>query len=121
MSAEHAHHPNYTQIYFILLVLLAISILGPLAEIRWLTLVTAFGIALVKAYLVVKNFMHIDIAKRYVAYLMVTCLVFMLLFFTGTAPDVMKPEGHNWKKPTWLAEAELAPGHGDSHSEGSGH
>ena len=69
--------------------------------IRTVTLITAFGIAVVKAYLVAKNFMHIDHAARYVPYLVVTCLVFMLLFFAGAAPDVMRPEGMNWVKPGW--------------------
>ena len=104
-----AHHPNYVQIYWILLVLLLISFAGPFLGIRWVTLITAFGIAVVKAYLVAKNFMHINIAARYVGYLMVTMLVFMLLFFAGTAPDVMKPSGRNWDKPTWLTGNAVPP------------
>jgi len=101
MSEEH--HTNYVKIWAILLGLLLISVIGPMLEIQALTLITAFGIAVVKAYLVAVKFMHIDIAKRYVTYLMATCLVFMLLFFAGVAPDVMKEEGHNWKKPAWQA------------------
>ena len=101
MSEEHTHHPNYVKIWAILVGLLVISVLGPLLGIQILTLVTAFGIAVVKAYLVVKNFMHIGHAARYVTYVVVTCLVFMLLFFAGTAPDVMKADGSNWVKPGW--------------------
>jgi len=103
MSEEHTHHPNYTKIYVVLLVLLAISVAGPMLGIRVVTLITAFGIAVVKAFLVAKHFMHIGIAKRYVTYLITTCLVFMLLLFAGVAPDVMKSEGYNWQKPSWLA------------------
>ncbi len=102
MSEEvETHHPDYVKIWAILVVLLVISVLGPMLEIQILTLLTAFGIAFVKAYLVVKNFMHIGHAARYVTYLVVTCLVFMLLFFAGTAPDVMKADGSNWVKPDW--------------------
>jgi len=101
-AEEHAHHPNYTQIYFILLGLLVLSVLGPMLGIQAVTLITAFGIACVKAYLVAKHFMHIDVARRYVTYLVATGLVFMLLFFAGTAPDVMKPSGTNWVKPGWV-------------------
>jgi len=72
--------------------------------IRTLTLITAFGIAVVKAYLVAKNFMHINLAPRFVPYLLLTCLLLMLLFFAGVAPDVMKGEGSRWEKPGW-AEA----------------
>lgn len=107
----HTHHTNYVRIYLILLVLLVISILGPEIGIRWVTLVTAFGIAVVKAYMVAKNFMHLNLAPRYVGYLVGTCLIFMLLFFAGTAPDVMKFHGTNWVKNPW-EPPHLAAGHG---------
>ena len=96
--AEHAH-PNYVKIWAILLALLVVSIIGPEFGIQWLTLVTAFGIAVIKAYMVAKHFMHVNMERRYIPYLMVTCLVFMLLFFAGTAPDVMKAEGAGWENP----------------------
>ena len=74
-----------------------------MAEIRVLTLVTAFGIAIVKAYLVAVNFMHVNVAPRYISYLIATTLIFVLLFFAAAAPDVMKADGSNWVKPeeTW--------------------
>jgi len=98
--AETAHeHPNYLKIWGILLVLLVISITGPFLGIKVVTLITAFGVAIVKAYMVAKNFMHLDIERQYVIYLLVTMLVFVLLFFAGTSPDVMKWEGDNWVKP----------------------
>jgi caa(3)-type oxidase subunit IV len=105
--SDHAH-PNYVKVWAILLALLLVSVLGPMLGIRIVTLITAFGIAIVKAYLVAKNFMHLDIEKRYVSYMIGTALVFMLLFFSGTAPDVMKPEGHQWEKPSWKAETAAA-------------
>ncbi len=101
MSEEHTHHPNYVKIWAVLVALLTVSILGPMIGIRSITIVTAFGIAVVKAYLVVKNFMHINIAQRYVTYLVTTILVFMLLLFAAVAPDVMKSDGSNWEKPSW--------------------
>jgi caa(3)-type oxidase subunit IV len=102
-EAQHPHHPhpNYVRIWAILVVLLMISVIGPMFGIRVVTLITAFGIACVKAYLVAKNFMHINLARRFVIYGVTTVLVFMLLFFAGTAPDVMKPSGSNWMKPGW--------------------
>jgi caa(3)-type oxidase subunit IV len=102
-AGEHAHHPNYVKIWAILLVLLVISVAGPFLGIKIVTLITAFGIAIVKAYLVAKNFMHIDIAAKYVTYIVVTLLVFMFLFFAGAAPDVMKHQGRNWTKPAWVS------------------
>ena len=72
-------HPSYIKIWGILLVLLVISILGPMLEIQIVTLITAFGIAIVKAYIVAANFMHLNVEKRYIVYLMMTMLVFVLL------------------------------------------
>jgi len=116
MSEEHTHHPNYVKIWAILVVLLVISITGPMIGIKWVTLLTAFGIAIVKAYLVVMNFMHIGATKRFVPYLVIICLLFMLLFFAGVAPDVMKAAGKNWSKPEWVeAQAQASVEGGRQH------
>jgi caa(3)-type oxidase subunit IV len=96
-NETHLHHPNYVKVWAVLVVLLAVSVLGSLTSIRWLILITAFGVAVVKAYLVAKNFMHVTIEKRFVPYLLVTCLVFMALLFAGVAPDVMKHSGLHWE------------------------
>ena len=98
-AAEVHEHPNYVKVWVTLLVLLVISIAGPFLGIKVVTLITAFGIAIVKAYLVAKNFMHVNVEPRFVVYLLGTTLVFMLLFFAGTAGDVMKHSGENWQKP----------------------
>lgn len=131
MSDEHGegHEPSfYIKIYLVLLVLLGVSIIGPEFGIKWVTLVTAFGVALVKAYMVAVNFMHINLTPRFVIYSVTTTLVFMLLFFAGTAPDVMKSSGTNWEKPAWIeAERAYAAGevsgvasHGEDHGDGHG-
>ncbi len=105
-EAHEDHSAYYIKIWAILVVLLVISVAGPFIGIFWLTMVTAFGIACVKAYLVATRFMHITDEPRFVTYIVVTALVFMLLFFAAVAPDVMKPTGSNWIKPAWLAEAD---------------
>jgi len=99
-AAAQAHHDvNYVRIWQILLALLVVSVLGPMIGIKIVTLITAFGVAVVKAYLVAKNFMHLNVQPRFVVYMLGTTLVFVLLFFAGAAPDVMKPAGDNWHKP----------------------
>jgi caa(3)-type oxidase subunit IV len=117
---------HYVKIWGILLVLLIISIFGPFLGIPIVTLITAFGIALVKAYLVAKNFMHLNVQPSYVTYLLTTCLVFMLLLFAGVSPDVMKHEGDNWMKPAVVVhgpsghheEAGGDQGHGEGETSG---
>ncbi len=127
--SEHEQHPTsfYVKVWAILVVLLIISVIGPTLGIQWVTLLTAFGIACVKAYLVIVNFMHLNQTPRFVVYMFSTSLIFMLLFFAGTAPDVMKPYGTNWVKPAWItAEAAYVAGeasglgHGDGHGDDHG-
>ncbi len=126
MSESHAP-TNYVKIWAILLVLLVISVLGPEIGIQWVTMVTAFGIAIVKAYLVIKYFMHLTVEPKYVIYLLVAMLGFSALFVAGVSPDVMKHEGQHWENVAAkahierkLAEAEAAGAdHGHEHGADS--
>ena len=105
--AEH-HHVDYITVWKWLVGLLVLSVVGPMFEIQLLTLLTAFGIALVKAYLVVKHFMHLNVERRYVAYFVGTALVFMFLFYAGVSPDVMNHTGRNWSNVAAKQETERA-------------
>lgn len=142
---EHTGHPpsHYVRIWGILLALLAVSIIGPLVAPHiedaaagvgahmvkgWMiTIITAFGIAIVKAYMVAANFMHLNIEKRYISYLLITMLMLMLLFFAGVSPDVMRHEGVNWQNVAAeeeidraLKAQEAATAHGDAHDDAHG-
>ena len=125
-SAAHADHGyghatsgHYVKVWGILLVLLCVSVAGPFLGIKIVTLITAFGIALVKAYLVAKNFMHLNVQRPFVIFLLVTALALMVLFFGAVSPDVMKHEGRNWTNDAARRSVEhgLAAGseHGQEH------
>jgi len=88
---------KYVKVWGVLLVLLAVSIAGPMFERPTVTLVTAFGIALVKASLVVTYFMHLNVEKRYIRYMLYAMLLMIGLLFAGTAPDVMQTSGLRWQ------------------------
>ena len=92
---DNAH---YIRIWAILCALLVVSVAGPMVGIRFITLVTAFGIAIVKAYLVCSHFMHLNIEKKFVVYILGAMLAFMVVFFSGVAPDVLEHEGQRWQK-----------------------
>src|ERR1700726_2963758 len=94
----HVQHPNYVKIWAILVVLLLVSVVGSMSHVREVVLIAAFGVAAVKAYLVAKNFMHINVERRWVPYLLIMCLLFIAILFAGVAPDVMKHSGLNWTK-----------------------
>jgi caa(3)-type oxidase subunit IV len=120
--AGHAPHRNYVRIWAILTALLVVSVTGPLIGIRVVTLIAAFGVALVKAYLVAKNFMHLDIEKPIVHWALGIALVFMVLLYAGVAPDVQKTTGDHWTKTPGFhyvsRQAEGAPEHGSEGKAG---
>jgi caa(3)-type oxidase subunit IV len=109
-----SHHPNYKNIYLTLLVLLVISVAGPFLGIFWVTLITAFGIAVVKANLVINNFMHLKWERRIIKWVLATTLALMVLFFFGIAPDVMKHDGLRWENVAAKDAIERGVG-GESH------
>lgn len=116
--AAGAHHRNYVKIWAVLVVLLVVSVVGPMTGIRVVMLITAFGVALVKAYLVAKNFMHLDIEKPIVHWTLGIALAFMVLLYAGVAPDVQKSDGQNWKKDAGFHHLPPQPA-GEMHESGS--
>jgi caa(3)-type oxidase subunit IV len=95
-TESHMHHPNYVKIWAILVVLLLVSVVGSFSSIRAIVLIAAFGVAVVKAFLVAKNFMHVTIEKRWVPYLLLVMIAFVVILFAGVAPDVMNHSGLHW-------------------------
>ena len=93
-EAAHAY-PNYVKVWVILLILLTVSILGPMMEIPWLTVATAFGIAVVKTLMVAANFMHLKFEKRIIRFLLTIAFVLLGVFFFGVASDIVKIDGAN--------------------------
>lgn len=123
-----AHSPqHYVKIWGVLLVLLVVSIAGPEVSKTmgsaglYVMLFTAFGIAFVKAWLVIKHFMHLTAERPIVWYILTTCLVFMVLLVAGTAPDVHNHEGTNWENYAAKAEIERALAAHAAGEDGHGH
>ena len=133
---------HYVRIYLLLLALLAVSIAGPVVggtidkqvEIfgqqiglgMALTLTTAFGIAVWKASLVVKHFMHLSIERPIAKIFLAASVLLLALFWGGVAPDVQLHEGRMWENldakaavARGLAEPEHAA-EGD-HAEAAAH
>ena len=104
---------HYVRIYALLLVLLVVSIVGPVVggaidhriEIFGrsvslgitVTLITAFGIAIWKASLVVKHFMHLSIERPIAKIFLAASVLLLALFWGGVAPDVQLHEGRMWE------------------------
>jgi caa(3)-type oxidase subunit IV len=114
---SEGHHRNYVKIWGILVALLVVSVIGPMTGIRVVMLITAFGVALVKAYLVAKNFMHLDVEKPIIHFALGLALIFMVLLYAGVAPDVQKSSGQNWVKDAGFHHLPAQPHHGLHHEE----
>jgi caa(3)-type oxidase subunit IV len=106
---------KYVKIWGILLALLAISVAGPMFEHPTVTLITAFGIALVKAAMVAAYFMHLNVEKRYIRYMLYVMLLMIGLLFAGTAPDIMQVSGLRWQNQAVQEFIEEHATHEDSH------
>jgi len=125
---DHAHADHsagYIKIWAILLVLLAVSVAGPEVAKYFgslelaVKLFTAFGIAVVKAWMIVKFFMHLNLEKKFVTYFIVCALAFMALFYFAVAGDVMNHVGTNWENVAAQHEVERALAEIKAH--GGGH
>ena len=116
---------HYVKVYLVLLVLLAVSIIGPTFEILLVTLVTAFGVAVIKAWLVIKHFMHLTIERVVPKLFLAASVLLLALFWGGVAPDVQLHEGKLWENDA--AKEAVARGipeddHGeDDHAEDAEH
>ena len=118
--AEAHGQAYYIKIWALLCVLLFVSIVGPMLGIKVVTLITAFGIAIVKAWIVASKFMHLNIEKKYISMLMLVMVAAVLLFWFAVAPDVMKHEGQGWtneaaSNPAQGGFAKPKEGHGPGH------
>ena len=115
-NTEHAH-VDYWKIYKWLLLLFVISVLGPalFPGIKFIVLLTAFGIAIVKALLVANNFMHLNVERIYIWHLFLVCLVFLFVLFAGVAGDVLNKKGNNWVRAEFAGlTADVSHGHDET-------
>lgn len=100
MSAEHHTAKDYVKTWALLMVLFFISVMGPLFEVKVVTMITAFGVAIIKALIVARNFMHLNLEKKFIHYILLTMLLMVFLFYAGTMTDVQNHSGHNWERVT---------------------
>ena len=124
---------HYVRVYAVLLVLLAVSIVGPLVGERLnrpvdlfgmqfslgivITLVTAFGIAVVKAWLVIKNFMHLTIERVVPKLFLAASVLLLALFWGGVAPDVQLHSGRMWENDAAQAAVDRGIAEPEEHAE----
>ena len=101
-GAHDTHHYDYVKIWALLCGLLVISIIGPMFGVLILTLITAFGIAFIKAYMVARYFMHVNVQQPVVHYFLVTALVFT------ASNDALQRDERRYGQP-WQASVSVDP------------
>lgn len=95
MESHSVNH--YLKIWGAILVLFVISItIAQVSDNRPLVLITAFGIAIIQGILVAAYFMHLKDQPMYVAYLLLSMLLALVLLYAGTMADVNHPSGTHW-------------------------
>ena len=124
---------HYVRVYAVLLILLAVSIVGPFVgeglnrqvEVFGrtfslgivITLITAFGIAVVKAWLVIKNFMHLTIERVVPKLFLAASVLLLALFWGGVAPDVQLHSGRLWENDAAQAAVDRGIAEPEEHAE----
>ena len=89
-ATEEGHRqPPYVAIWLALVVLLAVSVGTGMLGHRLLATVSIFVIAIVKAGLVLANFMHMRFEPRWVAVAIAGAIVCVIVLFIGLYPDIV--------------------------------
>jgi caa(3)-type oxidase subunit IV len=92
-NEDYHGHPNYNMIFAVLVVLMvATVIVDELGMSPAMMALAVFGIAVVKAYLVIANFMHLKYEPKLVDLFPYLSVALMIILFFGVYPDsVMIP------------------------------
>ena len=122
-AGPHHGPSHYLKIWGLLCALLVVSIVGPMFGHKLLTLITAFGIAIVKAWMVASYFMHLNIEKKFASLLLLTMIAALVVFWYGISPDIRMHQGKNWENRAVLDQIEkhshdVPEGHGEPGEHG---
>jgi len=85
-NKDYHGHPNYNVVFAALVVLMLISVgLDMMDSILGMLLI--FGVSIVKAYLVMANFMHLKYEPKLLDLFPYLSVALMIILFFGVAPD----------------------------------
>lgn len=88
--ADYHGHPNYLMTWAILVALLFVSLaLGHIGQ-KTLAIALIFSLAVVKAMMVLGNFMHLRWEPRVMWGMMIFGVVCACFFFFGVYPDIVR-------------------------------
>ena len=88
IDMEHLSPKNYVQIWIVLVVLLSVSMLFGLLKSATIATVLIFGVAFIKATLVIAYFMHLKVEYIWIKIFFSFGLLCAVFFFIGVYPDI---------------------------------
>lgn len=97
VTPAHMTAREYVVLWLILLGLLAGGVLFAYVDIPLLANVLVFAVAVAKAVLVLRNYMHLRWEPRFVTLALVGALACVVIFFLLTLPDAVLRDG--WNRP----------------------
>ncbi len=89
IDKDYHGHPNYLLVYLILVAILGISLLAGYLGAKLLAVVLIFGLAVVKAGLVLANFMHVKFEPKIIWGIIGFAVLCMFFFYFGVFPDIV--------------------------------
>lgn len=89
---DYHGHPNYLKVYLILLGLFAISVLASLLSNPMIIFIVVFAVSIVKASLVLLNFMHLRWDPNIIWFMLFLALATLGFLFIGLYPDTVPVE-----------------------------
>ena len=96
-AAPHMSVRQYFVLWLVLLALLAAGVLFAYVDIPVLANVLVFAVAIAKAILVLRNYMHLRWEPRFIALALLGALSCVLILFLLTFPDMVLRDG--WDRP----------------------
>jgi caa(3)-type oxidase subunit IV len=84
---SNAHTRSYLIIWLWLLILVAVSVTATSFLPKFQALVLIFSIAIIKALLVARNYMHLKYEKAFIYALVLVPLAFVIILLFGLFPD----------------------------------
>ena len=90
-NTDSSHSPSvshYVKIWFILLVILGVSLLLGGVGASQAMIAGIFGLAVVKAILVISQFMHIGVEPKFIIGMLLGGLLILVFLYVGTVLDV---------------------------------
>lgn len=94
-EAPHLSVKQYVRIWLVLMALLGLGVLFAYVDIPLLANVLVFGVAIAKAIIVLRNYMHLRWEPKFVTLALVGALACIAILFLMLLPDMVLRDGWN--------------------------